>query len=240
MPCIQKRRDIRSFVRRERRMTPTQQRLFSSQWLRYGINPNVVIDDLMSLFDRDAPCWLEIGFGNGEALVNMAVTHPEKNYLGVEVHTPGVGKLLTGLDQENIANVRVFKHDAMEVIKQQLPDESLDAVLLFFPDPWPKRRHHRRRLLQSSFLELIACKLKPGGFFHMATDWRGYAEHAMKLLSASPWFHNQNPKGGYVERPLYRPITKFERRGRKLGYDIYDLVFDRSICNSPKIPSKPQ
>ncbi len=240
MPNSEKRREIRSFVRRERRMTPTQQHAFSSQWLRYGINSDVVINNLFSLFDRDAPCWLEIGFGNGEALMDMAVTCPEKNYLGVEVHTPGMGKLLACLDQENMSNVRVFKHDAMEVLKQQLPDQSLDAVLLFFPDPWPKRRHHRRRLLQSSFLELIACKLKPGGFFHMATDWRGYAEHAMKLLSASHWFRNQNPEGGYAPRPHYRPLTKFERRGKKLGHDIYDLVFERSICNNPNIPSKPQ
>jgi tRNA (guanine-N7-)-methyltransferase len=183
--------------------------------------------DLPALFGRDARRTLEIGFGDGHTLAELARRHPEQDFLGLEVHRPGVGRLLMTLDAEGLSNVRVIPEDAVTVLKERLPDAGLDAVLIFFPDPWPKKRHHKRRLLQPEFASLLAQKLKPGARLHLATDWEHYARHALEVLGASPDFENTVSGGGYAPRPAERPETKFERRGLKLGHGVYDLLFRR-------------
>ena len=181
--------------------------------------------DLGALFGRAAPVTLEIGFGNGHNLAELARRHPERDYLGCEVHRPGVGHLLMTLETESLANVRVIPEDAVAVLNERLPDACLDAVLIYFPDPWPKKRHHKRRLLQPEFVALLSRKLKSGGRLHLATDWEDYALHALEVLTASPDFRNS--ADGYAPRSAERPETKFERRGLKLGHGVYDLVFLR-------------
>lgn len=219
-------RRIRSFVRREGRMTRSQQAALERLWSRYVVEPEEV-RDLAAVFGRVASRVLEIGFGMGDSLAAMARAHPEIDYLGVEVHRPGVGSLLTRLEREDIRNVRVVCGDAVEVLQHHLPDASLDAVQLFFPDPWPKKRHHKRRLVQAEFIELLRRKLKSGGLFHCATDWEHYAEHVLVVMAAAAGFRNAADAGGYTERPDDRPVTKFERRGERLGHVIRDLVFAR-------------
>lgn len=219
-------RRIRSFVRREGRMTRSQQAALERLWSRYVVEPEEV-RDLAAVFGRVASRVLEIGFGMGDSLAAMARAHPEIDYLGVEVHRPGVGSLLTRLEREDIRNVRVVCGDAVEVLQRHLPDASLDAVQLFFPDPWPKKRHHKRRLVQAEFIELLRLKLKSGGLFHCATDWEHYAEHVLVVMAAAAGFRNVADAGGYTERPDDRPVTKFERRGERLGHVIRDLVFAR-------------
>ena len=222
-----KKRAIRSFVRREGRMTESQKNAIADLWPHYGLDFNGEALDIAETFQREASTILEIGFGMGDSLVSIAESHPENNYIGIEVHRPGVGRLLGNVQEKQITNLKVFCHDAVEVLKQTIPDESLDGVFLFFPDPWPKARHHKRRIVQPAFVELIAKKLKPGGFFHMATDWENYAEHMLEVMTASPLFKNQSETGGAVEKPGYRPLTKFEKRGQRLGHGIWDLVFIR-------------
>ena len=219
-------RRIRSFVRREGRMTRAQQAALERLWSRYVVESEQV-RDLAAVFGRVAPRVLEIGFGMGDSLAAMARAHPEIDYFGIEVHRPGVGSLLTRLEREDIRNVRVVCGDAVEVLQHQLPDASLDAVQLFFPDPWPKKRHHKRRLVQAEFVELLRRKLKSGGLFHCATDWEHYAEHVLAVMATAPGFRNAAGAGGYTERPDDRPVTKFERRGERLGHVIRDLVFAR-------------
>lgn len=219
-------RRIRSFVRREGRMTRSQQAALERLWSRYVVEPEEV-RNVAALFGRVAPRVLEIGFGMGDSLAAMARAHAEIDYLGIEVHRPGVGSLLTRLEREDIRNVRVVCGDAVEVLQHHLSDESLDAVQLFFPDPWPKKRHHKRRLVQAEFVELLRRKLKSGGLFHCATDWEHYAEHVLAVMAATPGFRNAAGAGGYTERPDHRPVTKFERRGERLGHVIRDLVFAR-------------
>ncbi|MGB5305282.1 MAG: tRNA (guanosine(46)-N7)-methyltransferase TrmB [Gammaproteobacteria bacterium] len=220
------RRTIRSFVRREGRITRGQQRALDELWPKYGIAPDEFVD-LDSLFGRSAPRTLEIGFGNGEALAEMAGHQPEHDFIGIEVHRPGVGHLLQLLDQRGIDNVRIYRADAVQVLKQCLPDHSIDRVLLFFPDPWHKKRHHKRRIVQPDFIRLLGKKLKPGGILHMATDWEDYAEHMLAVIQASDAFRNCAGPGHYSPAPEYRPVTKFEQRGRRLGHGIWDLVFER-------------
>ena len=220
-------REIRSFVRREGRMTEAQKNAIAELWPRYGLDFNGQQLDITAVFQRQATTILEIGFGMGDSLVAIAESHPENNYIGIEVHRPGVGRLLGKVQEKQLSNLKVFCHDAVEVLKQSIADESLDGVFLFFPDPWPKARHHKRRIVQPAFVELIAKKLKPGGFFHMATDWENYAEHILEVMNASPLFKNQSPTGGAVTKPDYRPLTKFEKRGQRLGHGIWDLVFMR-------------
>ena len=177
---------------------------------------------------RTPQLYLEIGFGNGETLATMAEAHPERRYLGVEVHRPGVGHLLLELDRRGLDNVRVLRQDAVELLTQGLPRASLDGVYLFFPDPWPKQRHHKRRILSPAFVALLARVLRPGGTFHAATDWTPYAEQMLAVLTqAADTFVNTAPDGGYCERPAERPETKFERRGQRLGHAVHDLVFRR-------------
>ena len=170
------------------------------------------------LFGRDARRTLEIGFGNGDALAELAERHPDEDFLGAEVHRPGVGRLLLAIEAEHLSNVRVACEDAVQLCGQRLPDACLDAVLIYFPDPWPKKRHHKRRLLQPEFAALLAQRLKAGGRLHFATDWEEYAEHALAVLSASPEFENSVAEGGYAPRPAERPATRFEQRGLKLGH----------------------
>jgi tRNA (guanine-N7-)-methyltransferase len=221
-------RPIRSFVRREGRLTPGQQRAFETFWPRWGIDFRPGPLDLPAVFGNKGPVYLEIGFGNGESLAEMARRHPERNYIGVEVHGPGVGHLLLKLDEFGCDNVRVMKHDAIEVMDQMLPDACLQGVYLFFPDPWHKKRHHKRRILQQPFLDRLARVIRPGGLFHAATDWEHYAEQMLEILDADRGrFENLAGPGNYLPRPAERPLTKFERRGQRLGHGVWDLVFER-------------
>ncbi len=221
-------RPIRSFVLREGRLTPGQQRAFDTLWPRYGVAMGDRALDLPALFDNRRPTYLEIGFGNGESLAEMAAAAPQNNFLGIEVHRPGVGHLLMEIEQRRLENLRVMRHDAVEVLQRGMPPASLAGLFLFFPDPWPKQRHHKRRILQPTFLRLAARVLRPGGIFHAATDWQHYAEQMLAVCNAAPeLFRNQRPAGGYTPRPDYRPRTKFEARGQRLGHGVWDLVFVR-------------
>ena len=220
-------RPIRSFVRREGRLTAGQARALEDLWPRYGVEPGDNVLDFKSLYGRNAPVILEIGFGNGESLATIAEAHPQNNYIGIEVHRPGVGSLLLRLEERGITNVRVINQDASEVLQRNIPDASLAAVYLFFPDPWPKKKHHKRRLLQPGFAQLVRCKLAIGGIFHMATDWQDYAEHMVAVMSEAEGFVNKAGGGSYSPKPEYRPETKFERRGLNRGHGVWDLVFRR-------------
>lgn len=221
-------RPIRSFVLREGRITEAQRRAFTGPWQRFGVKPEGGERlDLPTLFGNPNPVLLEIGFGNGEALLQMAARHPERNYLGIEVHRPGVGHLLLRLDEQQLANVRVLRQDAMELLRHQLTDASLDGIYLFFPDPWHKKRHHKRRLIQPPFVAQLLTRLKPGGTLHLATDWENYAEQMMEVLSATDGLSNTCGAGQFAPRPEHRPQTKFELRGERLGHGVWDLVFTR-------------
>ena len=206
-------------------MTTAQTRAVETLLPKYGCPEGPL--DLVRLFGRDARRTLEIGFGNGDTLLALAERHPDEDFLGIEVHRPGVGRLLLHLEQKALGNVRVVCEDAVQVLREQLPDACLDAVLIYFPDPWPKKRHHKRRLMQPEFAVLLAAKLKVGGRLHLATDWEDYARHAQEVLSASPAFRNLNPAGGCVPRPPERPATRFETRGLKLGHAVFDLLYAR-------------
>ncbi|PHS72773.1 MAG: tRNA (guanosine(46)-N7)-methyltransferase TrmB [Cycloclasticus sp.] len=221
-------RRIRSFVKREGRLTPGQETAIKTGWPMYGLNPTIQINPT-ELFANDHPITLEIGFGNGESLAEMASSSPERNFIGIEVHRPGVGHLLRLVLEKELDNVRVFDTDAIDVLLHAIPESSLDCVQLFFPDPWHKKRHHKRRLVQASFLDLIHSKLKTGGAFHAATDWENYAEHIMGTLNTHQGFINTNDSG-YAERPDHRPLTKFENRGLRLGHGVWDLIF-RSVAS---------
>lgn len=220
-------RRIRSFVRREGRLTPGQQRAMDELFPRFGIEAGEGVLDLDAIFGRNAPRILEIGFGNGESLAEIAKNHPENDYIGIEVHRPGVGHLLMRIEELGLTNLRVMCADAVEILEQQIPDESLDALYLFFPDPWHKKRHHKRRQVRSEWAQLVRKKLKVGGLLHMATDWENYAEHMLEVLSAAEGFSNTSASGDYVPKPDYRPETKFERRGQRLGHGVWDLVFEK-------------
>lgn len=220
-------RPIRSFVRREGRLTKGQQRALEALWPRYGIDNDGTVLDLPALFGRDNPKVLEIGFGNGTSLAQMAAAFADNDYLGIEVHRPGVGALLLLMEEQGLSNIRVICADAVEVIRQRLPDAALDRVQLFFPDPWHKTRHHKRRIVQPDFVALIARKLKPGGVFHLATDWEDYARQMLAVMTAAPEFYNQAGEGRYAPRPETRPLTKFEQRGQRLGHGVWDLLFER-------------
>ncbi|MEJ2509859.1 MAG: tRNA (guanosine(46)-N7)-methyltransferase TrmB [Gammaproteobacteria bacterium] len=221
------RRPIRSFVRREGRLTPGQQRALDRLWPRYGIDYSEALLDLDAVFGRSATHILEIGFGNGESLAEIAANHPAQDFIGIEVHRPGVGHLLRELEARDLDNVRVITHDAVEVLKAQIPDAALDAVYLFFPDPWPKKRHHKRRIVQPEFVQLLRRKLKVGGVFHLATDWENYAEHMLEVMRGAEGFRNRAADNAYSPRPDYRPVTKFEQRGQRLGHGVWDLLFER-------------
>jgi tRNA (guanine-N7-)-methyltransferase len=226
-PDAKPHRPVRSFVRREGRMTPAQRRALEEFWPRYGVPSGEHALDFAALFGRRTEPVLEIGFGNGDALLAMAGAHPERDFLGIEVHRPGVGRLLMGLAGGGLANVRVMCDDAKQVLERQIPDASLSAVHLYFPDPWPKSRHHKRRLVQAGFVELVRRRLALGGLFHLATDWEHYADHMMEVMTAAPGFENTAGSKQYAPRPGHRPLTRFERRGQRLGHGVWDLIFRR-------------
>ncbi len=218
-------RQIRSFVRRQGRLSETQQYALNHLWKHYGLAIDSGRLDFNAVFNRTAPVVLEIGFGMGHSLVTQAKQAPEKNYLGIEVHKPGIANVLAAIEAEQLTPIRLFNTDAIEVLQKCIPDNSLTTVQLFFPDPWPKRRHHKRRLVQPAFVALIGQKLITGGRFHLATDWRDYAVHMMKVLSTAADFTNVIAPQQYAPRPLERPLTKFELRGQRLGHEVFDLVF---------------
>ena len=204
-------RSIRSFVTRAGRITMAQERALTQLWPKYGIDPGSGTLDLPALFGRAAPCTLEIGFGNGENLVTLAAAHPERDYLGIEVHRPGVGRALLGFAERAAGNARVICHDAVEVLERQIAPGSLDEVLILFPDPWPTKRHHKRRLVQAPFVALIARALAADGRLHLATDWEPYAQEMLAVLAAAPGLENSSPGGGFSPRPAERLPTRFER-----------------------------
>lgn len=220
-------RRVRSFVRREGKITAAQRRALEELWPRYGLQPAAEPLDLAALFGRRAPVTLEIGFGNGDALAEMADAHPEQDFIGIEVHRPGVGRLLLSLEQRGLANVRVICADATDVVPSAFAPASLACILIFFPDPWPKKRHHKRRLIQPEFAMTLSEKLAPGGLLHVATDWPDYAEHIRQTLDTLPGLRNSAGAQGYAERPEYRPETRFERRGVERGHPVYDLIYRR-------------
>jgi len=220
-------RKIRSFVRREGRLTRGQQRGLEILWPQYGIEHDIGMLDLDQIFGRQAPRVLEIGFGNGASLAEQAKQHPEIDFLGIEVHRPGVGNLLQVIEAEGLTNIRVMQEDAVEILKDQIPLASLDKVQLFFPDPWHKKKHHKRRIVQLDFVEVLRQRLKLAGHFHMATDWQHYAEHMLEVMTAAEGFSNTSKTGDYVPRPESRPLTKFEQRGHRLGHGVWDLIFEK-------------
>ncbi len=223
-------RPIRSFVVRQGRLTKAQRRALEVLWPVYGLDGPAAGSghiDMQTAFGRDAPLVLEIGFGNGDALAAMAAAEADCNFLGIEVYPPGVGAALQKIEQAGLGNVRIMSDDAVDVLQACVADASIDAVRLYFPDPWPKKRHHKRRLVQPEFADLVADKLKIGGLWHMATDWRPYAEHMLEVVTGCDRFTNESAGGDYVDRPSWRPETHFERRGRRLGHGVWDLLLRR-------------
>jgi tRNA (guanine-N7-)-methyltransferase len=228
-PEIPHKRTIRSFVRREGRMTLGQKKAFDALWPQFGMDAAQALPTIHAPFGQPAPVVLEIGFGTGDSLAQQAITHPQYHYIGIEVHRPGVGHLLSLIAKHQLDNIRIYCADAVEVLTHCIPDNSLATVQIFFPDPWPKKRHHKRRLVQTPIVNLIASKLTPGGTLHLATDWEHYAEHMLQVLSACPALATTATNGRFVERPASRPLTKFETRGKRLGHGVWDLVF----CKKP-------
>jgi tRNA (guanine-N7-)-methyltransferase len=225
-------RRIRSFVVRAGRMTDAQRLALERLWPRYGIDLPAAgaaarLLDLDAAFGRSAPRLLEIGFGNGETLAALAAAHPERDHLGIEVHRPGVGHLLRLAERQALTNLRVICHDAADVLEFHLGPASLDEVLILFADPWHKKRHHKRRLIQPPFVALLASRLRPGGRLHLATDWQPYAEQMLEVLEASQEFANEAAGGGFVPRPPWRLPTRFEQRGVRLGHGVWDLSYRR-------------
>ena len=221
-------RRIRSFVLRTGRMTAGQQRGMDEFWPKWGLTLEQGEIEPQQVFGREAPLVIEIGFGMGASLVEMARRAPEKGFIGIEVHPPGVGRLLADARADGVDNIRVYCEDAIEVLAQCIPDGSLAGVQLFFPDPWHKKKHNKRRIVQPEFAQTIRQKLAVGGVFHMATDWAPYSEHMMEVMSAAEGYENISGKGQYTPRPEYRPTTKFERRGERLGHGVWDLIFKRA------------
>jgi tRNA (guanine-N7-)-methyltransferase len=219
-------RPVRSFVRRAGRVTLAQREALDT------LLPSYVLDTKQafcagSVFERQAPCWLEIGFGNGQALLQLAAQHPEVDFIGVEVHDPGVGRLLIGLQEHALTNVRVHHGDASELLRDVISPASLDRIMVFFPDPWPKKRHHKRRLLQPEMVTLLASRLREAGVLHTATDWEAYASHMLEVLQGEVGLQNLSSAGGFAPDCDVRPETHFERRGRRLGHGVWDLLFAR-------------
>jgi tRNA (guanine-N7-)-methyltransferase len=228
-PTPKCRRPIRSFVLRQGRLTSAQERAFQDLWPRYGIDwsPGSPID-LAELYGNDRPVVLEIGFGNGDSLAEMAERDPGRNWLGIEVHGPGVGHLLLEIERRGLTNLRLVRHDAVEVLSQGIAPGALAGVQLFFPDPWPKRRHRKRRILTPELVDLLARAIRPDGIFHAATDWEPYAQQMLEILeSRSGNFENLGGRGGFSPRPPTRPLTRFEVRGERLGHRVRDLMFRR-------------
>ena len=221
-------RRVRSFVLRQGRFTPAQQRAFDALWPRFGLDYGGAPKDFDAIFGRHAPRVLEIGFGNGDALRHSAARDPGRDHIGIEVHAPGVGRLLNALDADGSGHVRIFHHDAVEVLEHEVADASLDELLIYFPDPWHKKRHNKRRLVNPAFAALLVRKLAPGGRLHLATDWQDYAEQMWDVLDATGGLANRAGARGHVPRPEWRPQTHFESRGQRLGHGVWDLLYDRT------------
>ena len=221
-------RRIKSYVIRAGRMTEAQREGLDLGWPRFGLLAETGTLDYDAVFEQRGPVVFEIGFGMGQSLLAQALAEPDHRYVGVEVHRPGVGKLLHDAMEAKATNIRVYCHDAVEVLEQCIPATSLDRVQVFFPDPWHKKKHHKRRLIQPEFLSLLARHMKPGAVLHLATDWQNYAEHMLEVLTPHPDFKNTMPETEpYAPRPESRPLTKFEKRGERLGHGVWDLLFER-------------
>ncbi len=222
------RRAVKSFVIRAGRMTVGQQKGLDEYWPIWGLTLEQGKLDIEKTFGRQAETVLEIGFGMGLSLLSMAEAAPDKNFIGIEVHRPGVGSLLNEAGKAGVNNIRVYCHDAVEILRECIADESLDRVQIYFPDPWHKKRHNKRRLVQPAFVEALRPKLKQGGILHLATDWENYAEQMMEVMNAAQGWNNLAGDNQYSPRPDYRPLTKFEKRGQKLGHGVWDLLFERT------------
>ncbi len=222
-----KMRQVKSFVLRAGKITPGQQKSLESLLPVHGIEHVSSLVDLNVVFGRDSPKIIEIGFGMGKSTSQTAIANPDFDYLGIEVHPPGVGSLLMEIDQYKIDNVKVIRYDAVKVIKDMIMDNSIHGFHIFFPDPWHKKRHNKRRIIQATFIELLCSKLKPGGYIHLATDWEDYAIWMLDILNSNPKLINTSATGDYVPRPLQRPETKFEQRGLSLGHGVWDLIFKK-------------
>lgn len=220
--------NIRSFVRRGGRLTNGQKSALKTLWPIYGVDNSASIVDLDVLFGRPTAKVLEIGFGMGDSLATMALSNSDIDYLGIEIHRPGIGHLLSLAKKSNIKNLRIINQDAVEALQTNIPDQSFDTIQIFFPDPWPKQRHHKRRLIQPEFSDMLIKKLKFGGKLHLATDWEDYAQHMLNVLNKLQKISNTSHQGTFIERPLSRPITKFERRGTNLGHKVWDLLYVRN------------
>jgi tRNA (guanine-N7-)-methyltransferase len=214
-------------------MTPAQERALVELWPIYGVDLPAEALELDAIFGRRAPRCLEIGFGIGEVIGTLAETHPHMDYLGIEVHRPGVGRLLLRAAQAQLRNVRVVCRDAVEVLAQGIADDSFDEILVFFPDPWHKKRHHKRRLIDAPFVETLSAKLRPAGVLRLATDWQPYAEHMLMVCNACPRLESLSPDASYVPRPEFRPPTRFEKRGARLGHGVWDLAYAKRPARPP-------
>ncbi len=219
---------IKSFVRRQGRMTKAQERALIELWQPFAVQIGTIPLDIEQLFGRQAPLILEIGFGDGESLATMCAAEPETNFLGIEVHRPGIGHLLLQAEQLRLKNLRIICLDAVEVVERHLPDECVSRIQIFFPDPWPKLRHHKRRLIQPEFVRPLIRKLQVGGHVHIATDCEDYAQFILKVLSETTDLSNTAPNNRFAQRPSYRPSTKFERRGQRLGQSVWEILFVKS------------
>lgn len=226
-----KKRTIRSFVLRAGRMTEAQDKAYQTLWDEYGLVCQHQRLDLRETFGRDAPVVCEIGFGMGDSLLSQALNEPHRDFVGVEVHKPGVGRLMNEAKKAGVTNLRVICEDAVEVLSDGLGPQSLEGVQIYFPDPWHKKRHHKRRLVQLKFINLIAHRVRLGGFCHLATDWAPYAEWMVEMFSQTAAWHNTSENGDFVPRPARRPITKFETRGERLGHEVFDLVYERKASD---------
>ena len=221
-------RSIRSFVLRKGRLTVAQQHALDELWPHYGIENRETVLEYDDHFDRTAEVIVEIGFGNGESTWRMALEEPEKNFIGIEVHEPGVGQLLMALEEHDIENVRIARCDAVPFLQNRIPAGSLAGVRIYFADPWPKKRHHKRRIIQPEFVDHLARCISEDGILHLATDWQPYADHILEVMQSSSDFVNLSPTGDYCETPEWRPYTKYEKRGERLGHEVRDLLYQRT------------
>lgn len=227
-----KQKAIRSYVIRGGRITEGQKKAFDRAWAGYGLSLFDGALDYQRVFGRQAPVVLEVGFGMGDSLLAMAQAEPDKDFIGIEVHPPGVGRLINNAAKEGLSNLKVYMADAVDVLEDCIPDGSLARFQLYFPDPWHKKKHNKRRIVQPEFMQLVAAKLQTGGVCHLATDWEAYAEHMMEVMSLAPNYQNQAEPYHFSPRPAHRPLTKFENRGQKLGHGVWDLLFERTEADT--------